>query len=31
VIVDSTHLDREAVVARVVELAATAVGVGERS
>jgi cytidylate kinase len=31
VIVDSTHLDREAVVARVVELAATAVGAGEPS
>jgi cytidylate kinase len=31
VVVDSTDLDREAVVARVVELAATAVGVGERA
>jgi CMP/dCMP kinase len=31
VIVDSTELDREAVIARVVELAATAVGAGEPS
>ena len=31
VIVDSTHLDRAAVIDRVVELAATAVGAGERA
>jgi len=31
VVVDSTHLDQQGVIERIVELAASAVGVGERS